>query len=167
MGSSGFFGQCLPPRRSHQHGPLQPPGWRAEASTHSTTYTYDAAGRPTTVAGADTFTFTYDADGSRVTTRTNGVLSRTLTWDINNPLPQIATETNATGALIGDYTYNPLGQPQSQHNPGGTYYHHHESSHGGEAGSTSRDTSATRPRRPRMHLRQPSARMCSAMMNST
>ncbi len=101
-------------------------GWRAPLSVRTTTYTYDAAGHPTTVVGKDTSAFTYDADGNRVTTKTNGALSRTLTWDINNSLPQIATETNATGALIGDYTYNSLGQPQSQHNPGGTYYHHHD-----------------------------------------
>ena len=83
--------------------------YRDPFSVHTTTYTYDAAGRPTTVTGKQTSAFTYDADGNRVTTKTNGTLSRTLTWDVNNPLPQIATETNGSGALIGDYAYDPLG----------------------------------------------------------
>ncbi|WP_162870102.1 DUF6531 domain-containing protein [Kitasatospora cineracea] len=100
--------------------------YRPALSNYTTTYTYDAAGNATTVVGKQTYTFTYDADGNRVTTKTDGTLSNTLTWDINNSLPQIATETNGTGGLIGDYTYDPLGLPQSQHNPSGTYYHHHD-----------------------------------------
>ncbi|MFF2821307.1 RHS repeat-associated core domain-containing protein, partial [Kitasatospora cineracea] len=100
--------------------------YRAALSNYATTYTYDAAGNATTVVGKQTYTFTYDANGNRVTTKTDGALSNTLTWDINNPLPQIATETNGTGSLIGDYTYDPLGLPQSQHNPSGTYYQHHD-----------------------------------------
>ncbi|MEU6234449.1 DUF6531 domain-containing protein [Kitasatospora sp. NPDC047058] len=100
--------------------------YRDPLAIHATTYTYDAAGRPSTIVGKQTFTFTYDADGNRVTTKTNGTLSRTLTWDVNNPIPQIATETNGSGALIGDYTYNPLGLPQSQHDSAGATYHHHD-----------------------------------------
>ncbi|MFE2346063.1 DUF6531 domain-containing protein [Kitasatospora cineracea] len=100
--------------------------YRAALSNYVTTYTYNAAGNATTVVGKQTYTFTYDANGNRVTTKTDGALSNTLTWDINNPLPQIATETNGTGSLIGDYTYDPLGLPQSQHNPSGTYYQHHD-----------------------------------------
>ncbi|MFJ8444438.1 DUF6531 domain-containing protein [Kitasatospora griseola] len=100
--------------------------YRAALSNYVTTYTYDAAGNATTVVGKQTFTFTYDADGNRITTKTDGTLSNTLTWDVNNSLPQIATETNGSGGLIGDYTYDPLGLPQSQHNPSGTYYHHHD-----------------------------------------
>ncbi|MER8188653.1 DUF6531 domain-containing protein [Kitasatospora sp. NPDC094015] len=100
--------------------------YRDALAIHATTYTYDAAGHPTTIVGKQTFTITYDADGNRVATKTNGALSRTLTWDINNPLPQIATETNGSGALISDYSYDPLGLPQSQHNPSGPYYYHHD-----------------------------------------
>ncbi|WP_371502316.1 DUF6531 domain-containing protein [Kitasatospora sp. NBC_00374] len=100
--------------------------YREPLAFHTTTYTYDAAGHQSSAVSYRTFTFTYDADGNRVATKTNGTLSRTLTWDLNNPLPQIATETNGSGALIGDYAYDPLGLPQSQHNPSGTSYHHHD-----------------------------------------
>ncbi|MCM2425021.1 hypothetical protein [Streptomyces sp. RKAG337] len=45
-----------------------------------------------------------------------GTLQRTTTWDSNNALPQIASETNAHGAQIVDHTYNPLEQIQTPKN---------------------------------------------------
>jgi RHS repeat-associated protein len=80
----------------------------------ATTYTYDPAGRVTgSTSGTTTYAFTYDGDGNRTTTKKNNSLVGTARWDINNPLPQIATETDSTGALIGDYQYDPTGTPQS------------------------------------------------------
>ncbi|WP_329568907.1 RHS repeat-associated core domain-containing protein [Kitasatospora sp. NBC_01266] len=72
------------------------------------------------------YTFTNDAQGNRVTTSSSGATIRTATWDINNHLPQLATETNATGAVTGDYGYDPLGLPQSQRTSGATSYDHHD-----------------------------------------
>ncbi|MFJ4796331.1 DUF6531 domain-containing protein [Kitasatospora purpeofusca] len=94
--------------------------------TGTLTYTYDAAGRLTTATGKSTQTFTYDPFGNRTTSTGAGAPGRTLTWDLNNPLPQIATETDATGQLIGDHTYDPLGLPQSQHTASAAFYDHHD-----------------------------------------
>ncbi|MFD7907383.1 DUF6531 domain-containing protein [Kitasatospora sp. NPDC059747] len=115
------------------------------AAYYNSVYTYDAAGRLSTAAndvvvptspsksnfaravGTNALTFTYDADGNRVATKGNNpAVERTVTWDINNPIPQIASQTDGAGALIGDYTYNPLGQPQSQHSNAGAFYDHHD-----------------------------------------
>ncbi|WP_435127194.1 DUF6531 domain-containing protein [Actinacidiphila sp. bgisy144] len=80
----------------------------------ATTNTYDPAGHLTTATtGATTHTYGYDADGNRTTTKTNGTLTDTTTWDINNPQAQIATETGTGNALVGDYFYDPQGAPQS------------------------------------------------------
>ncbi|MGV9264215.1 RHS repeat-associated core domain-containing protein [Kitasatospora sp. NPDC003701] len=86
----------------------------------------DGAGRLTRAAVQDSLTFTYDADGNRVSTKVNNTPTRTIAWDINNPLPQIASQTDGAGQLIGDYTYDPLGLPQSQHTNAGTFYNHHD-----------------------------------------
>ena len=111
--------------------------------TATTAYGYDADGNQTT-AGSNTFTynaademngatlsgtayaFTYDADGNRVTTSTGGAATQTETWDINNPLPQLATLTGSGGALLGDYHYDPLGQVQSEHSGAGAFYDTHD-----------------------------------------
>ncbi|MFD0404685.1 DUF6531 domain-containing protein [Kitasatospora sp. NPDC127116] len=99
---------------------------KAVPDTGNLTYTYDAAGRLTTATGKSTQSFTYDPLGNRATSTGTNTPARTITWDINNPLPQIATQSDGTGQLIGDYTYNPLGQPQSQHAGNGTFYNHHD-----------------------------------------
>ncbi|MGW2256173.1 DUF6531 domain-containing protein [Kitasatospora sp. NPDC001660] len=105
----------------------------------SGTYTYDPAGRLT---GANlptgTVAFTYDADGNRSTTSKNGVLDRTTRWDINGAFPQIATETNATGAPIGTYHPGPDGLPQSMDTPAGSLYFQHD-----RLGSVTTTTDAT------------------------
>ncbi|WP_193241667.1 RHS repeat-associated core domain-containing protein [Streptomyces phaeolivaceus] len=91
------------------------------------TYTYDSTGRvKSATIGADSFTFGYDADGNRTTANKNGKLDRTTRWDVNNPLPQIATETNATGGLIADYNYNPAGIPQAVNQTTGVFYLLHD-----------------------------------------
>ncbi|MFD5629974.1 DUF6531 domain-containing protein [Streptomyces sp. NPDC127072] len=91
------------------------------------TYTYDAASRvKSATIGANSFTFGYDADGNRTTSNKNGTLDRTTRWDVNNPLAQIATETNSTGALIADYNYNPAGIPQAANQSTGVFYLPHD-----------------------------------------
>ncbi|MFD3998918.1 DUF6531 domain-containing protein [Streptomyces sp. NPDC058583] len=93
-------------------------------------YAYDAIGRvKSATVGTDTFTFTYDADGNRTVANKNNASIRTTRWDINNALPQIATETseaNGRGVLIGDYQYNPSGIPVATYGPSGTFFLQHD-----------------------------------------
>ncbi|MCZ4103437.1 DUF6531 domain-containing protein [Streptomyces sp. H39-C1] len=80
----------------------------------ATASTYDPAGRLTTsTTGTTAAAFTYDSDGNRTTTKKNNTLVGTSRWDINNPMPQLATDTDGAGALVGDYHYDPAGRPQS------------------------------------------------------
>ncbi|MER8105536.1 DUF6531 domain-containing protein [Kitasatospora sp. NPDC094016] len=101
--------------------------WNAVNAAGASTYTYDAAGRLSgETIGANTFTYTYDNAGNRTATRQNGAAARTTQWDVNTPLPRIATETSGDGSLLGDYSYGPQGQLLSQHNGTDTYYSHHD-----------------------------------------
>jgi RHS repeat-associated protein len=87
------------------------------------TYAYDPAGRvKSATIGSDSFSFLYDADGNRTVANKNNALIRTSRWDINNPLPQIATDTDASGALIADYHFDPDGTARSMDRTAGTYY---------------------------------------------
>lgn len=98
-----------------------------QTAAGTTTYKYNAASQLSgATVGSTTYAYTYDAAGNRTTTKTNGTLSRTTYWDIDNPLPQIADETNGSGTLIGDYRYDPLGEPQTLRTGAGTYYDHHD-----------------------------------------
>ncbi|MFJ1611056.1 DUF6531 domain-containing protein [Streptomyces sp. NPDC088253] len=91
------------------------------------TYAYDAANRvKSATIGADAFTFVLDADGNRTITNKNSKLDRTSRWDINNPLAQIATDTDSTNALIADYNYNPSGIPQAMNRTSGVFYFLHD-----------------------------------------
>ncbi|MGP3633505.1 RHS repeat-associated core domain-containing protein [Streptomyces sp. 24-1644] len=91
------------------------------------TYVNDPVGRvKSAVLGANSFTFVYDADGNRTITNKNGALDRTSRWDVVNPLPQIATDTNSTGALLADYAYNPDGIAQSMTRTTGDFYFRHD-----------------------------------------
>ncbi|MFG3282142.1 FG-GAP-like repeat-containing protein [Streptomyces sp. NPDC048111] len=86
-------------------------------------YAYDPAGRiKTATLGSDTYGFTYDADGNRTTTSKNNTPVSTSRWDINNPLPQIATDSSASGALLGDYHYDPDGTARSMDRTNGKFY---------------------------------------------
>ncbi|WP_180288784.1 scabin-related ADP-ribosyltransferase [Streptomyces sp. ScaeMP-e48] len=90
-------------------------------------YTYTAEGQAkTATVGTNTYTFGYDADGNRTTAAVNGTASRITTWDINNPLPQIATDRSAANVLVGDYQYNPLGIAQQMDTPKGSFYLQHD-----------------------------------------
>ncbi|MEU9712624.1 DUF6531 domain-containing protein [Streptomyces sp. NPDC047967] len=91
------------------------------------TYTYTAEGQvKTATVGTNTYTFGYDADGNRTTAAVNGTASRITTWDVNNPLPQIATDRSAANVLVGDYQYNPLGIAQQMDTPKGSFYLQHD-----------------------------------------
>lgn len=91
------------------------------------TITYDATNHPIAATqGTSKDTFVNDDAGNRVATSVNGTLARTDVWDVNNPLPQLATETGAGGALIGDYHADPLGLPQSEHTTAGAFYDSHD-----------------------------------------
>ncbi|MFJ8062948.1 DUF6531 domain-containing protein [Streptomyces sp. NPDC096142] len=91
------------------------------------TYVSDPLGRlKSATLGANSYTFVNDADGNRTTTNKNGTLARTSRWDVVNPLAQIATETDSTGALIADYQYNPDGIAESQNRTTGTFYMRHD-----------------------------------------
>lgn len=87
------------------------------------TYTYDPAGRlKTATVGSNNYAFTYDADGNRTAVKKNNTLVGTSLWDINNALPQIATDTSASGTLVADYHYDPDGTARSMDRTAGTYY---------------------------------------------
>ncbi|MGP4044768.1 DUF6531 domain-containing protein [Streptomyces sp. 2A115] len=87
------------------------------------TYAYDPAGRvKSATIGSDSFSFLYDADGNRTVANKNNALIRTSRWDINNALPQIATDTDASGALIADYHSDPDGTARSMDRTVGSYY---------------------------------------------
>ncbi|WP_369253858.1 RHS repeat-associated core domain-containing protein [Streptomyces sp. R35] len=91
------------------------------------TYAYDALSRvKSATVGANSYTFVNDADGNRAITNKNGTLDRTTRWDINNPLAQIATDADSTGARIADYNYNPAGIPQALNKPSGVFYLLHD-----------------------------------------
>ncbi|MGW7406834.1 DUF6531 domain-containing protein [Streptomyces sp. NPDC054833] len=87
------------------------------------TYAYDAANRvQSATIGSDTYAFTNDADGNRTAVKKNNTPAGTSLWDINIDLPQIATDTNASGALVADYHYDPDGTARSMDRAAGTYY---------------------------------------------
>ncbi|MBZ6205818.1 RHS repeat protein [Streptomyces olivaceus] len=87
------------------------------------TYTYDPAGRlKTATIGTSNYAFTHDADGNRSTVKKNNALAGTSLWDINNALPQIATDANASGTTVADYHYDPDGTARSMDRTAGTYY---------------------------------------------
>ncbi|MFG3165088.1 RHS repeat-associated core domain-containing protein [Streptomyces sp. NPDC048232] len=87
------------------------------------TYTYDPAGRlKTATIGTSNYAFTHDADGNRTSVKKNNTLAGTSLWDINNAVPQIATDTNASGAAVADYHYDPDGTARSMDRTAGTYY---------------------------------------------
>jgi RHS repeat-associated protein len=110
---------------------------QATAGTTSTSYAYDAGGDLTT-AGATTYgyngagelskavttagtsTYTHDATGDLSGDSKNGTLQQTAIWDLNNPLPQVAEQTSASGATTADLIYNPNATFNAMVTPAGT-----------------------------------------------
>ncbi|MEU9974093.1 polymorphic toxin type 17 domain-containing protein [Streptomyces sp. NPDC051014] len=93
----------------------------------ASTVTYDANNQPiaATQAGQH-YTFVNDDQGNRVSTRLGDDLVRTDTWDVSSGLPQLATSTDGSGNLIGDYTTDPQDRPQSIHTGDDVSYIHQD-----------------------------------------
>ena len=90
-----------------------PNGHQTSASTPtgSTTSAYNLADQlqavtPTT---GDVTSYTYDGDGNRATAAINGSPQTSYTWDTNNPLPQLASESDQAGDLQRRYIQGPTG----------------------------------------------------------
>ncbi|MFJ9544129.1 DUF6531 domain-containing protein [Streptomyces sp. NPDC101225] len=112
---------------------------KAVTGTSTTNYTYDADGNQTVDSYGQTLaydatnhltssgsqTFAYDADGNRVKETHTGH-TWAFAWDINNPLPLLATESSDTGSGPSDHTYNELGQIEYTTQPQGQFYYHHD-----------------------------------------
>jgi RHS repeat-associated protein len=98
-------------------------GNRTSDGTSTSTYNAVAKLTSTTAAGS-TYGYTYDDLGNLSAVTKNGTLDRSLTWDPNNPLPQLVTEAGPGGAKLADYQYDPNGTIQAQNTPTGNYYTH-------------------------------------------
>jgi RHS repeat-associated protein len=83
----------------------------ASTPTGSTTFAYNLADQLTSVTPTtgDAASYTYDGDRNRATAAINGTTQTAYTWDLNNPLPQLATETDPTGTLQRRYIHGPTG----------------------------------------------------------
>jgi RHS repeat-associated protein len=87
------------------------------------TYGYNAAGELSqAVTPAGTFGYGYDASGDLTATSLNGSLVQSTVWDLDNQLPQVAEETNSSGATTADYVYGEAGTLASMITPAGGYY---------------------------------------------
>ncbi|MEV4318828.1 putative adhesin [Actinocrispum sp. NPDC049592] len=87
------------------------------------TFGYDLANRLTTAkVGGKNVTLTYDTDANRLTSTVDGTASA-YTWDINNSLPILATETSAT--VTRTFAYN-AGQPLRLTTGGKSYFYGHD-----------------------------------------
>lgn len=82
-----------------------------ETSAGLDTLAYDMAGRTTSVVKASpaaTHTYLYDGDGKRLRTTTVDSSGTTVTnaaWDVTQPVPEVAVERNAAGAVTRRYSY--------------------------------------------------------------
>src|SRR5699024_7687640 len=84
-------------------------------SNGTTSRTYNAFNQPVAITTADgaTTDLTYDAIGNRIT-ETRGDQTTTYQWDINQPLPKLATVDTATSngdSTHTNYRYDPTGMP--------------------------------------------------------
>jgi RHS repeat-associated protein len=79
-----------------------------QTSAGNNAYTYNGAGDLT---GADTaagnFTYAYDSSRNLTSASLDGTKIAGTIWDLNNPLPMAAEDTNAAGTTTADYTWNP------------------------------------------------------------
>ncbi|MGI8335224.1 RICIN domain-containing protein [Actinomadura scrupuli] len=98
-----------------------------QTAAGSTTYAYNAENQLAKVtSGSMSYTYSYDFSGNRAATFVNGSLSSKQRWDTNNVLPMLATENTASGSLLADYHYDPLGEPLSSKTSAGAYFDHHD-----------------------------------------
>lgn len=103
------------------------------ASAGTRTFSYDLANRTTgiidLVTGSlpPTHTYTYDGAGKRLTaidSSLQGTQTTRFQWDINAGLPLLASERDATGALVRRYAYG--AGPAFQATSAGTSFLHHD-----------------------------------------
>ncbi|HEV2636342.1 MAG TPA: fibronectin type III domain-containing protein [Actinocrinis sp.] len=94
--------------------------------TATDTVTYNAVNLPAKATqGTNNYTFAYDAQGDRTTTTDNGATVDTATWDLDNPLPQLAVDNSTAGGTVA-YAYDPFGDVQSETTSAGTSYDTHD-----------------------------------------
>jgi RHS repeat-associated protein len=95
-----------------------------QTSAGAVSSTFDLANRTSSIeSGTTTTSFSYDGLGKRLTQATNGTIDTRFTWDPNNGLPQLATETTAAGGLIRRYVNGLDGPLSVTHSGGASYYH--------------------------------------------
>jgi RHS repeat-associated protein len=94
-----------------------------QTAAGTTTYAYNLADQLTsaTLSGATT-NYTDDGDGNRLSSTTGSTTTDYL-WDTNNPLPQLATETNGSGTTLRDYIQGL--DTVALIEGGNTYYYHY------------------------------------------
>lgn len=111
----------------------------------TTSYGHDAAGRQTSAGGrtfdwnaadeltsttgaATTTTYSYDGDAVRLSASTGSSAAQIAryAWDVNAPLPVLATESDGAGTELRRYTYGPGILPVAVTTAGSatSYYHH-------------------------------------------
>lgn len=90
------------------------------------TFSYDLAHRlvSTTLPGTTT-SYSYDGAGNRLTAATNGAVTDRFTWDLNNPLPQLAREDDGTGNLLRRYITDGT-RAIGMTTPSGDFYYHYD-----------------------------------------
>jgi RHS repeat-associated protein len=101
------------------------------------TFTYDLAGELTQVADGSTIlaSFTYDGNGNRLS-KTSDVTTA-YSWDENQALPQLATETQGSG-VVRSYHYGV--DLISMTSGGSSYYYQHDAL--GSTAALTKDTGA-------------------------
>jgi RHS repeat-associated protein len=87
------------------------------------TFSFDLTDKMTSTTAAGTTTnYSYDGDGNRLQAL-DGTTTNYL-WDVNNQMPQLATESNASGTTLRSYVYGSSGI--AMNTGGATYYFHHD-----------------------------------------
>lgn len=96
----------------------------ATTPTTATTSAYNLADqlKSVTPSTGDATSYTYDGDGNRATRSVNATPQTSYTWDTNDPLPQLATETDPTGDLQRRYIHGPTG-PLAETTPAATAWY--------------------------------------------
>jgi RHS repeat-associated protein len=76
-----------------------------ETAAGAWSYTFNLASELTAATdGTTTDDYSYDGDGNRLSSTVDSSTTN-YQWDDNNPLPQLAEETNASNDLVRRYTY--------------------------------------------------------------
>ena len=91
------------------------------------TFAYDLAGRmKSTTPGSTTTNYTYDGNDLRLTRATGTTVNTRYSWDVLNPLPELALERNASNALIRRYVQGPAGPISMATSATAVYYFHRD-----------------------------------------